>query len=66
MSPVACRRVAWQQQAEQLGQKSFRTLSGPRMAGHGIDFLGLKSLFVLGRVSLEAFWSLALWKQKPT
>lgn len=53
VSPVACRRVAWQQQAERLGQRSFRTLSGPRMAGHGIDFLRLKSLFVLGREALR-------------
>lgn len=58
VSPVACRRAAWQQQAEQLGQRSFRTLSGPRMAGHRIDFLRLKNLFVLGIISLEAFWSL--------
>lgn len=32
--------------------------SGLATAGHGIDFLRLKSLFVLAMVSLEAFWTL--------
>lgn len=32
--------------------------SGLGTAGHGIDFLRLKSLFVLAMVSLEAFWTL--------
>lgn len=49
VSPVACRRVAWQQQAEQLGQRSFRTLSGPKDGRTWDWFLGAQEPVCSGK-----------------